>query len=39
MEFTWGTYLASKKDIIYAKIDGRGSGYQGEKLKHEVKFS
>ncbi|CAL4066477.1 unnamed protein product, partial [Meganyctiphanes norvegica] len=32
----WGTYLASKKDIIYAMIDARGSGFQGERIKHEL---
>nr|XP_045608607.1 dipeptidyl peptidase 4-like [Procambarus clarkii] len=36
MRISWGTYLASKKDIIYAMIDGRGSGFQGDKIKHEV---
>lgn len=36
MVLSWGTYLASKKDIIYAMIDGRGSGFQGDKIKHEV---
>ncbi|KAK4304092.1 hypothetical protein Pmani_023954 [Petrolisthes manimaculis] len=33
---SWGTYLASRKDIIYGMIDGRGSGFQGDKIKHEV---
>lgn len=32
----WGSYLASKKNIIYVKIDGRGSGYQGDKLLYEL---
>ncbi|XP_071527492.1 dipeptidyl peptidase 4 isoform X2 [Panulirus ornatus] len=36
MRISWGTYLASRKDIIYAMIDGRGSGFQGDKIKHEV---
>ncbi|XP_066974169.1 dipeptidyl peptidase 4 isoform X3 [Macrobrachium rosenbergii] len=36
MTINWGTFLASKNDIIYALIDGRGSGYQGDKIKHEV---
>nr|XP_053643640.1 dipeptidyl peptidase 4-like [Cherax quadricarinatus] len=36
MRISWGTFLASKKDIIYAMIDGRGSGFQGDKIKHEV---
>ncbi|XP_067139148.1 inactive dipeptidyl peptidase 10-like isoform X2 [Centruroides vittatus] len=32
----WGTYLASKKNYIYAWIDGRGSGNRGEKILHEI---
>ncbi|XP_046809114.1 venom dipeptidyl peptidase 4 isoform X2 [Lucilia cuprina] len=32
----WGTYLTSKQSVIYAKIDGRGSGLRGEKLLHSV---
>ncbi|XP_054717745.1 prolyl endopeptidase FAP-like isoform X2 [Uloborus diversus] len=32
----WGSYLASKKNVIYAWIDGRGSGYRGDKILHEV---
>ncbi|XP_076028317.1 dipeptidyl peptidase 10 isoform X2 [Oratosquilla oratoria] len=36
LTINWGTYLASHKDIIYAVIDGRGSGYQGDKIKHEI---
>ena len=27
----WGTYLVSTRDIIYVKIDGRGSGLRGDK--------
>lgn len=27
----WGTYLVSAHNIIYAKIDGRGSGLRGDK--------
>lgn len=27
----WGTYLASAHNVIYAKIDGRGSGLRGDK--------
>lgn len=27
----WGTYLVSAKNIIYVKIDGRGSGLRGDK--------
>lgn len=32
----WGTYLSSNQSVIYAKIDGRGSGLRGEKLLHSV---
>lgn len=32
----FGKYLASNKNIIYAYIDGRGSGYQGEALKYQL---
>ncbi|KAK4880204.1 hypothetical protein RN001_008350 [Aquatica leii] len=28
----WGSYLAANKSIIYATIDGRGSGLRGDKL-------
>nr|CAI5837059.1 unnamed protein product [Callosobruchus analis] len=28
----WGNYLASNKSIIYATIDGRGSGLKGDKM-------
>uniref|UniRef100_A0A1W7RAN4 Venom dipeptidyl peptidase 4 n=1 Tax=Hadrurus spadix TaxID=141984 RepID=A0A1W7RAN4_9SCOR len=32
----WGTYLASKKNYIYVWVDGRGSGFQGDKRLYEV---
>ena len=32
----FGKYLASAKDIIYASVDGRGSGYQGETMKYQL---
>ncbi|XP_077369759.1 dipeptidyl peptidase 4-like [Festucalex cinctus] len=32
----WSTYLASTENIIVASFDGRGSGYQGDKLMHEI---
>lgn len=32
----WGYYLSTKKNIIYGMIDGRGSGYRGDKFLHEV---
>lgn len=28
----WGSYLAANKSIIYATIDGRGSGLRGNNL-------
>jgi len=34
----WNTYLASRRNIIVAQIDGRGSGGQGYKLLHEVYY-
>ncbi|XP_029461465.1 dipeptidyl peptidase 4 isoform X3 [Rhinatrema bivittatum] len=32
----WATYLASTEKIIVASFDGRGSGYQGDKIMHTV---
>lgn len=32
----WGTYLSSNQSVIYAKIDGRGSGSRGDKLLHSI---
>lgn len=32
----WGYYLATNKNIIYAFIDGRGSGFQGDRLLYEI---
>ncbi|CAI9563325.1 unnamed protein product [Staurois parvus] len=32
----WATYLASTEKIIVASFDGRGSGYQGDKIMHEI---
>ncbi|XP_034121964.1 venom dipeptidyl peptidase 4 isoform X1 [Drosophila guanche] len=32
----WGTYLTSNQSVIYAKIDGRGSGLRGESLLHAI---
>lgn len=34
----WGDYLASERGIIYASIDGRGSGYAGDKLLHALYY-
>lgn len=32
----WGSYLAANRSIIYAKIDGRGSGLRGDSLLHQI---
>ncbi|KAM4711169.1 dipeptidyl peptidase 4-like [Anableps anableps] len=32
----WSTFLASTDKIIVASFDGRGSGYQGDQLMHEI---
>ncbi|KAM6986403.1 dipeptidyl peptidase 4 [Aplochiton taeniatus] len=32
----WGTHLASSEGIIVASFDGRGSGYQGDKIMHSL---
>ncbi|XP_072242922.1 dipeptidyl peptidase 4-like [Leuresthes tenuis] len=32
----WATYLASTEKIIVASFDGRGSGFQGDELMHEI---
>ncbi|GFU47836.1 inactive dipeptidyl peptidase 10 [Nephila pilipes] len=34
----WGSYLSSRRNHIYAWIDGRGSGSQGDKMMHEVYY-
>ncbi|XP_037102120.1 dipeptidyl peptidase 4-like [Syngnathus acus] len=33
---SWSTYLASTEKIIVASFDGRGSGYQGDKIMHKL---
>ncbi|XP_071943399.1 inactive dipeptidyl peptidase 10-like isoform X2 [Antedon mediterranea] len=35
-ELGWSMYLASNHHIITASIDGRGSGGQGEKFRHDL---
>ncbi|KAM4602130.1 dipeptidyl peptidase 4-like [Polymixia lowei] len=32
----WSTYLASTENVIVASFDGRGSGFQGDKLMHAI---
>ncbi|KAJ8255758.1 hypothetical protein COCON_G00196220 [Conger conger] len=33
---SWSTYLASTEQIIVASFDGRGTGYQGDKIMHAI---
>uniref|UniRef100_H3DGF4 Fibroblast activation protein, alpha n=1 Tax=Tetraodon nigroviridis TaxID=99883 RepID=H3DGF4_TETNG len=35
-KLNWGTYLSSSHGIIFASFDGRGSGYQGDKILHSI---
>ena len=32
----WSSFLASTEKIIVASFDGRGSGFQGDKLMHAI---
>uniref|UniRef100_A0A182WEQ8 Venom dipeptidyl peptidase 4 n=1 Tax=Anopheles minimus TaxID=112268 RepID=A0A182WEQ8_9DIPT len=32
----WGTHLASNRSVVYAKIDGRGSGLRGDRLMYQI---
>lgn len=32
----YGTFMASQEDLIYVRIDGRGSGLRGDALMHQV---
>ncbi|KAM8933520.1 dipeptidyl peptidase 4-like [Pelodytes ibericus] len=32
----WATYLTSTENIIVASFDGRGSGYQGDDIMHQL---
>ncbi|GFX28255.1 venom dipeptidyl peptidase 4 [Trichonephila clavipes] len=34
----WGTYLSGRRNQIYAWIDGRGSGNQGDKMLNEIYY-
>ncbi|XP_052873190.1 venom dipeptidyl peptidase 4 [Anopheles cruzii] len=33
---SWGTHLASNRSVVYAKIDGRGSGLRGDRLMYQI---
>lgn len=36
-EVTWETVMVSSHGAVVVKCDGRGSGFQGTKLLHEVR--
>ena len=38
-ELDWGSYLTTSENIIYAVIDGRGSGFRGDDLLHELYYN
>ena len=33
---SWDSVLVSSENIIVARLDGRGSGFQGQRILHEV---
>lgn len=35
----WGTYLTTSESVIYAVIDGRGSGFRGDDLLFELYYN
>jgi dipeptidyl aminopeptidase/acylaminoacyl peptidase len=35
----WGTYLTTSEGVIYAVIDGRGSGFRGDDLLFELYYN
>lgn len=35
-EVDWDTYLASKRNFIVARIDGRGAGFQGSQMTQQI---
>ena len=32
----WATYMTSSQNVLYASIDGRGSGGQGDAFMHAI---
>jgi dipeptidyl-peptidase 4 len=32
----WGSYMATNQSVIYARIDGRGSGLRGDRILHAI---
>lgn len=35
----WGTYLTTTEGVIYGLIDGRGSGFKGDDMLHEIYYN
>jgi len=35
----WGTYLTTSEGVIYGLIDGRGSGFKGDDMLHEIYYN
>ncbi|XP_077392116.1 dipeptidyl peptidase 4 [Festucalex cinctus] len=35
-KLSWSTFLASTHGVIVVRFDGRGSGYQGDKVMHSI---
>jgi len=35
----WGTYLTTSEGVIYGLIDGRGSGFKGDEMLHEIYYN
>lgn len=35
-ELSYGSVLSTNKSLIYAQINGRGSGLRGDRLMHEI---
>lgn len=33
---SWDSVLVSSDNIIVARLDGRGSGFQGQRILHEI---
>lgn len=35
-DLSWGSYLATNRSVVYAQINGRGSGLRGDRLMHAI---
>lgn len=34
--FSWNAFLVSQKNYIVVEVDGRGTGFQGESVRHAI---